>query len=320
MKILLTGASGFVGRSFLERFAGEPGVEIHGVGRRAMSFPNYTQADLSRPFDLAFQPDVVLHAAARAQPWGTRAEFEAQNVEATRQVLEFCRRRDVRTLVYVSSSSVFYREEDQLGISEESPIGPDFVNLYAATKHAGEGLVRNFPHRWVILRPRAVFGPGDTVLFPRILRAAREGGLARIRRPGPPAVGDLIYIDCLSDYLLRAVRDTSVHGDFNLTNNEPIEIERFLFGILRDLGLPEPTRTLSRGLALTAASTVEFFHRVFRPRVEPPITRFGVGVMAYSKTFDVRKSLAALGPPTVDLATGVQRFVAWQKAQMEPRP
>lgn len=320
MKILLTGASGFVGRSFLRQFADDPTLTIHGLGRQPMPFAHYSQIDLSRPFDLDFQPDVVIHGAARALPWGTRTEFENQNVEATRQVLEFCHRRDVRTLIYLSSSSVFYREEDQLDLTEQSPIGPDYVNLYAETKHAGELLVRQFAHRWVILRPRAVFGPDDTVLFPRILRAAQEGKLARIRRPGPPAIGDLIYIDSLCEYMRRAARDASIQGDFNLTNQEPIEIESFLFGILRELGFAAPTRTLPRGFALQFATAIEWFYRVFRPRVEPPITRFGIGVLAYSKTFDVSKAVAALGPPSIDLATGVKRFVAWQKAQLAARP
>jgi nucleoside-diphosphate-sugar epimerase len=48
---------------------------------------------------------------------------------------------------------------------------------------------------------------------------------------------------------------------------------------------------------------------------EPPITRFGVEVMAYSKTFDVSKALAAFGPPPISLEEGVRRFVAWQRAQ-----
>ncbi len=318
MKILLTGASGFVGGAFMRLAAGHPEIEVHGIGRRAMPFVNYTRHDLVEPLELDFTPDVVIHAAARSLPWGSRAEYHAQNVAATRQVTEFCQRKKVGNLVYVSSSSVFYREEDQEGMTEESPIGPEFVNDYARTKYEGECLVREFEGRWVILRPRAVFGPGDTVLFPRILAAALAGKMYRLTRNGPPARGDLIYIDTLCSYLLRAAVDPEIRGEFNLTNHHPIEIEAFLWEIFRRLGIEVPERRLSAAGALQVATGIEWFYRIFRPRTEPPITRFGIGVLAYSKTFDVSKSLAAFGPPAVSLEEGVESFIRWQKQNMPP--
>lgn len=317
MKILLTGASGFVGGSLMEWAAKHPGVSIHGIGRRPLPLANYSQHDLTVPFAYEETPDVVIHAAARSLPWGSAAEFERQNVTATRNILEFCERRGVGTFIYISSSSVFYREEDQELLTEESPIGPSFVNHYARTKYEGECLARKFSGRSVILRPRAVFGPRDTVLFPRILQAARAGKMYRLDRNGvPPARGDLIYIDSLCDYILRAALDPQVEGDFNLTNNEPIEIESFLGEVFRKLGMPFPDKRLSCSKALSIATGIEWLYKLFLPRREPPITRFGISVMAYTKTFDVSKSLRILGPPKVDLVTGVDAFVAWQRANM----
>ncbi len=77
---------------------------------------------------------------------------------------------------------MFYRDGHQFNLTEASPIGPDFVNTYAATKYAGECLLRAYSGEHVILRPRAVFGPGDTVLFPRVLTAA-QGTLAAAAFP-----------------------------------------------------------------------------------------------------------------------------------------
>ncbi len=314
-RILITGASGFVGGAFCLRHAGRDDFEIRGLGRRPCNLPGYVRADLTRPLALDWRPEVVIHAAARSSPWGSLAEFRRQNVLATRRVLDFCEAAGVRKLVYVSSSSVFYRDEDQLDITEETPIGPDFVNHYARTKHEAEELVRRFPRDWVILRPRAVFGPGDTVLFPRILRATTEGRMIAIERAGTPAVGDLIYIDTLSDYLLRAASDPEVKGDFNLTNHEPVEILAFLSGIFARLGLPPVRRAVPLAKAMRLAAVIEAIHRIALPWREPPITRYGIGVLAFSKTFDVSKSLRVLGPPSVPLAEGVERFIAWQKQQ-----
>jgi 2-alkyl-3-oxoalkanoate reductase len=316
MNVLVTGASGFVGGAFVRRFQQAPGLTLHGVGRRPVSTAAYTSIDLSRPFDLAFEPDVVVHAAARASPWGTRRDYQRQNIDATRHVIDFCRRHGQPRLVYVSSSSVFYRDGHQLGLTEDSPIGPRFVNDYAWSKYEGERLVRAYPGDWCIVRPRAVFGPGDTVLFPRILKAARRGRLPLIDNGGDPAVGDLIYIDTLSDYLYAAA--TSAHAPgraFNVTNNQPVAILPFLLSVFDRLGLPRPTRRISLAAAMTAARVSEAAYRLLRLSGEPPVTRFGVGVFAWSKTFDVTRAISAFGPPAVSLDRGVAEFVSWQRAQ-----
>ena len=310
-RILVTGASGFVGGRFMSRFRDRPDLVLHGVGRRPLSDPDYTSIDLSQPFDLAFEPDVVIHAAARAAPWGTAADYERDNVTATRNVIDFCRRFPRRPrLIYVSSSSVFYRNGPQLGLTEDSPIGPRFVNRYAATKHAGELLVREYGGPSLIVRPRAVFGPGDTVLFPRLLAAARAGRLP-LFTGAPPAVGDLIYIDTLADYLLRAVEKPELTGAYNLTNAEPVAIQPFLLDLFARLGLPAPRKRVSIRAALVAAGLTEAAWAILRRKGEPPVTRFGVGVFAWSKTFDVRRALADLGPPSVSIADGLEAFVRW---------
>jgi nucleoside-diphosphate-sugar epimerase len=311
MNVLVTGASGFVGNAFVARFAGT-GMTIHGIGRRASPGPSYSAIDLSRPFELAFRPDVVIHCAARSAPWGTRAEFEAANVAATRNVIAFCERSGMPRLVYVSTTAVFYRNRDQLGVTEDSPIGPHFVNAYAATKRAGEVLVERYAGSWIVVRPRAVFGPGDTTLFPRVLAAARAGRLPLLRRAGPPAVSDLIYIDTLCDYLHAAARSAR-SGAFNLTNGEPVETQAFLLGVLRRLGVPPPARSVDVRVAYLLAGALEAGYRLAAPSREPPITRFGVAALAFSKTFDVRKAVAAFGPPSVSVTEGVERFVRWAR-------
>jgi 2-alkyl-3-oxoalkanoate reductase len=316
MKILLTGASGFVGSSFMRRFADHPDLEILGLGRRTMDIAHYVQHNLTQPLDLPFKPDVVIHGAARAAPWGTRDEFVRQNVQATDNVVNFCVRNGHPKLIYISSSSVFYRHQHQFGMTEDSPMGPRFVNNYAATKHAGELQVRRYPGKYVIVRPRAVFGPGDTVLFPRILRAARLGQLPLFIQKGPAVRGDLIYIDNLCDYLLKAALDDRVVGDFNLTNAEPVAIQEFLSGILDRLGLRPSHRRVPVRVAMLAAGAVELAYRALPLRDEPPITRFGVSVFAYSKTFDVTKAIRLLGPPAVSLAEGTERFIHWQQEQL----
>ena len=145
-----------------------------------------------------------------------------------------------------------------------------------------------------------------------------RGRLPLIDTGGPPAIGDLIYIDTLSDYIHAAATSPHAAGRaFNLTNNQPVEILPFLLDVFDRLGIPRPSRRVSLRTAMRAARVSEAIYRLLRLPGEPPVTRFGVGVFAWSKTFDISRAVAAFGPPSVTLDSGVDRFVAWQKAQWQ---
>lgn len=310
MKILITGASGFLGSSFMSAYENEH--EIYGIGRRVLKKKNYYSFDLRKPIDWDITPDVVIHCAAKSSPWGSYDEFYEQNVLSTQNVIDFCKRKSVKKLIYISSSSVFYKNADQFKINNETTIGPDFVNDYAKTKYMGEELVKEqFPNH-VILRPRAVYGQGDTVLFPRILTAARKGKLPQII--GKEVIGDLVYIDNLIHYMLQAcVQD--ITGEFNLTDGQPVEIYSFLKTILNKLDINVQFKPVSIGKAMFFAGLIENVYRILPIKSEPPITKFGVGVFSYSKTFDVSDTQKVLGLPPYTTEQGVERFVKWQKEQ-----
>ncbi len=297
-----------------QRF-GTLGWSVTGIGRRPLPLAGYLAHDLCQPLpsslDVPF--DVVVHAAARSSPWGRREEFERQNVLATQHVLDACLRQGRPKLIFISSSSVYYQPAHQLGITEETPFPSKPINEYAATKRKAEALVEQYPGNWVILRPRAVIGPGDTVLFPRVLRAAQAGRLPLLISPDGPVVGDLIYIDNLVDCVVRAASAADITGCFNLTNNEPVAIIDFLLDVFARLGIPAPRRRLSVRTAMVSARILEWFYALCLPNREPPITQFGVHVFAYSKTFNVAKMLGTIGPPCVPLSEGVERIVSWVK-------
>lgn len=293
----------------------ETGWKVTGLGRRSLQAPDYVSHDLQSPLPTALDgcADLVVHAAARSNPWGTRQQFHADNVVGTQNVIDFCLRNGMPKLIYVSSSSIYYRPEHQWDITEETPLPDRHVNEYAATKRQAENLVRAYPGRWAILRPRAVFGPGDTVLLPRIIHAARQGRLPVFYSPDGPVVGDLIFIENLVDYVQAAATNERVAGVFNLTNDQPVPILEFLFTVFDRLGIPRPTRRVSAVTAMAMARFLELFHRTFLPRSEPAITRFGVHVFRYSKTFDVTKATEQLGPPRISLDEGLDRTVSWFK-------
>ena len=313
--ILITGSSGFIGGATAKAFRAN-GWTVYGIGRRKRHQKGYIRFDLSNPLSSEIEnairkSDVVLHAAARSSPWGNRKQFTAANVTATKNLIEAGQRNGKPRFVFVSSSSVFYQPRDQIDISETTPFANPAVNLYAQTKQIAEALVREYSGQWVTLRPRAVYGVGDTVLFPRILAAANAGKLPLITRDGEPAIGDLISIGNLVDCFYQAASDPTINGEFNLADNQPQEILAFLLDVFQRLGIPRPQKKLSVRSAFRIAKALELVYGTLRIRKEPPITRFGVHVFAYSKTFDVTKMIDTFGQPKYSTEQSVDQFVEW---------
>ncbi len=313
--VLVTGASGFVGSQAVLQFR-KAGWRVIGTGRKPIIDPDYFRWDISQPCPESLRrqlpkPDVILHAAARSSPWGSKRSFQVQNVIGTQNVLQLAKSLGVSKFIFVSSSSVYYEPRDQLGITELTSHAIRPVNHYAASKQHSEALVKSYPGLWCILRPRAVYGRGDSVLFPRILAAAQAEKLPLLVRRGEPAIGDLLSIQNLTNVFLKAAADPKITGEFNLTDNQSVPINDFLLEIFRRLGLPKPKRQLSVNTAFQAARILEFLYQYSMPWKEPPITRFGVHVFAYSKTFDVRKMLDTFGQPLQSVEEAVDDFTQW---------
>lgn len=309
MKILVTGTSGFVGGA-VGRYLRSRGHHVTGLSRRpprAEATDRTLAHDLARPAPELGPFDAVIHAAALSAPWGRPAAFDAANVEGTRHALAIAARSEAR-FILISSSSVLYAPGDQQGLPEQPAPDTPPVNDYARTKRAAEALTAAYPGVWAILRPRAVYGVGDTVLFPRIARAARLRLLPRFRQ-AVPAQGDLVSIDTLVRQVARAV-EGDARGIFHLIDPAPVRIEAFVTDVLAGLGLPGPALTISPDLARKAAGRLEALSR----RTgwwEPPLTGFGIEVFTATKTFDDRRARALLGLPDVPTEVAVDRFRRW---------
>jgi 2-alkyl-3-oxoalkanoate reductase len=314
MQIVVTGAAGFVGGAFLRRFADRRDFVLHGVARQAVALPNFVRVELSDPFELALRPDVVIHAAGRTSPWGTAREYARDNVDATRNVITFCERHGHPRLILLSSSSVFYRDGEQRDITEASPIAAPFVSRYTASKHAAEALVRAYAGEHVIVRPTAVIGPGDRMLMPRLLAAAAKRRLPVIISDDGPVMTDLICIDALCDYVLTLATQRDVQPAYNLTNGEPVDVHNLLRNVLSRVGLPMPTRRLRARTLLRVAGALEQIHTLLPLLGEPAVTRFGASLLVFSKTFDISRARRDLGPPSISLDEGIDRYVAHLRA------
>lgn len=259
----------------------------------------------------------VVHSAALSSPWGTRQAFEQANVEGTREVLAACRQHSVRTLVHISTPGLYFNFQDRLAVREEDPLPPP-ANLYAKTKAMAEQLVRSedYLDSSVILRPRAIFGPHDNTLLPRLLRVAQGGSLPLMR--GGKAWLDLSYVDNVVDAVelsLARAAAQPLRATFNISNGEPIQVRELFAALASAFALNVRLRHVPYPAVALAAWCMEALGNL-RPSWEPPLTRYSAGLLAYSQTLDLTQARRELGyTPHVPLQEGLKRTAAWLAAQ-----
>jgi nucleoside-diphosphate-sugar epimerase len=327
MRILVTGASGFVG-SHLARHLVRIGHKVVATGRtpKRLAALNDTScemqiADLSTDnlAQLLGQCEGVVHCAARAAPWGDRSLFWRDNVVATERLVAAARRAgSVRRFVYLSSPSIYFRQCDQINLTERFAPPKRWATPYAETKWAGEQRVLAASEIGpVILRPRAVFGPRDTAIVPRIVAVARSG---RFPLPGGgEAWTDITYVDNVVAAILEALNgERNVEGrTFNLTNGEPIQIRDLLNRLVKALDLRVRFIVVPRALAMTLAALSEQTARMRCRGREPRLTSYGVGLLSYTQTLSIEAARHALGyRPKVSIDEGLARYARWWKSQV----
>lgn len=329
-RVLVTGGTGFVGGALARRLA-LLGAEVTALGRdpvRGAALQRdgiaFVPVDNATPGvlpPLVRHQEWVFHCAARSSPWGRHADFVQANVEATRHLLAAARAAGVDRLVHVSTPSLYFSFRDQLAIPETTPPADPQPNAYAATKLAAERLVDAAAaggQPVITLRPRALFGPGDTTLFPRLLRVASRGRFPLFGQ-GDPWI-DATYVENVVDaLLLAAVAPPAFLGKkYNVTNGEPWRRARLLEALFNACMPPPRPRffTVPRRLALDGARALEMCSHVFTGgRWEPPLTRYTAGVLAYSQTLDITAARNDLNyVPRVDIAEGIRRFAAWRQS------
>lgn len=328
MTILVTGATGFLGGAVARKLLAD-GHSVRVSGRKLAAGAELVEQGASFiPGDLRNEAiaeslvqgcDVVIHSAAKSSLWGPKEAFWSSNVEGTRQLLRAAERHGVRRFVHVSTPSVYFEFKDSLNITEDAVLPSTFVNHYTASKHGAEQLVHEAAAAGlsaVILRPRALFGPGDTAIFPRIVRAM-EAGRLRVIGDGKNLT-DLTYIDNAAQACILAMTsDIPESGRiYNITDGTPVPLWPLFETIARALDYTPPRGRLPLGVARTAARAIEAFHARFRPNHEPVFTEYSVGLLGCTLTLDISRARQELGyAPTISSEDGLNHFLAWWREQ-----
>jgi 2-alkyl-3-oxoalkanoate reductase len=258
----------------------------------------------------------VFHAAALSAPWGKREEFFAANVTGTRNVIQACLKHQVSKLVYVSSPSVIFDNNDQINVDESVPYAKRFLSLYSLTKKLAEDLVNDARKELavVIVRPKAIFGPGDNALLSRLIAAARGHRLRQIGN-GKNLV-DLTYVDNVVHALLLASETQWANGKtYHITNGEHVPLWPLLRRVLTNAGCAADLAVAPFSVAYGLATLMEWNAR--RTGVEPLLTRYTVGILGRTQTYNINAARQDLGyEPLVSIDEGIERTLAHIREQM----
>lgn len=318
MIVLVTGASGFLGRAVAAHLVAS-GHRVRTLQRRPSGVEGAADilGSITAPGDVTRAMDGVegvVHLAAKVSLTGARDEFDEVNVEGTTALLDAAEQAGASRFVQVSSPSVAYAGAALAGVGAEPADPLRARGDYARTKAKAEliALARNSPSLHVVaVRPHLVWGPGDTQLIARIVDRARAGRLPLLN--GGTALIDTTYIDNAASGIAAALERAEDAGGraYVLTNGEPRPVGDLLAGICLAAGVKPPRLSIPAWLGRTAGSVIERAWAIKPGADEPPMTRFLAEQLSTAHWFDQRDTRRALAwAPTVSIDEGLRRLAA----------
>jgi len=301
----VTGGSGFVGAALIRRLAADGWVvraiarspegeaKVRAAGAEAVGGDLGGQAALERG---ARGADVAFHAAARLGDFGPWKEFRRVNVDGTKAVVAACRAAGVRRLVHVGTEAALMHGQPLVAVDERAPLALDSPAPYAATKAAAEAVVieANVSGlETVVVRPRCVWGAGDTTLLPILVDLARSGRLRWIG--GGRQLTSTTHVENTVEGLVLAAERGIPGNAYFVTDGSPVVFREFVSTLLATQGVqaPEGELPLWAGRALARGS--ELAWRLLPLSGAPPLARFGLWASALEATIDDSKAREQLG-------------------------
>ena len=301
----VTGGSGFIGGRLIRRLTAE-GWSVRALARSPSAAEKVRAAgaeavngDLERVADMRAGADGcshAFHAAAHLGEWGSRAEFERINVGGTRNVLDACREAGIGRFIHVGTEAALLAGRPLVNVDEEEPLRPDSKAPYAATKAMAEQAVRDANtegFETVVVRPRLVWGRGDTTVLPSLIRAIETGRFSWIG--GGRHLTSTTHVDNTVHGLMLGAERGKAGRVYFVTDGEPVVFRDFITQLVGTQGIEVPDRNMPGPLAKLAAGACEGAWRALPLRGSPPVTRIAVWLSSLETTIDISRARAEVG-------------------------
>lgn len=317
MRIFVTGASGFVGGAAAAKLA----ADGHDV--RAMSRSEKSDAKIAA---LGAQPvrcdledvaaahigdaEAIVHCAAFVEQWGPRDAWRKFNVDGTAHVLAAAKAAGAKRFVHISTESVLWRGQHLRGVDETYPRAPNSPYPYAATKAQAEELVEaanSADFQTIILRPRFIWGPGDTTLLPVIEQMAETGQWQWVDHGR--AQTSTTHIANLVHAIELALTKGRGGEAYFILDDGVRSMKEIISGIGATRGITLPDKSVPSWLADALGSVMEGAWRTFNLKGEPLLTRFSAMIMSRDSVLKDDKARAEMGYlPLISVDEGLRQL------------
>jgi nucleoside-diphosphate-sugar epimerase len=301
----VTGGSGFIGGSLIRRLIAD-GWSVRGLARSdsaeakvAKLGATPVRGELGDPDSIASGAEgceVAFHLAAHLGDTGDWADFERGNVEGTKNTLDGTARAGVRRFVHCGTEAALMAGEPLVNVDETAPLRPDSPAPYPATKAKAEQAVRAASREGfetVVLRPRFVWGAGDTTLLPEMVKMVEAGRFVWVGGGGQLTA--TTQVDNVAEGLVLAAQKGAPGEAYFVTDGEPVVFREFVSDLLRTQNVDPPTRSMPGWLGHALAGVGEPAWRLLPLPGRPPLARFAYWILTQECTIDDSKARRELG-------------------------
>jgi nucleoside-diphosphate-sugar epimerase len=315
MRIFVTGGSGFVGGAAIRKFVAS-GHDVRAMSRSEASDAKIralgaapVRCDL---LDVSAahigDAEAVLHCAAFVEQWGPKDAWKRFNVDGTAAMLAAAKQAGARRFIHISTESVLWRGQHLRNVDESYPLALNSPYPYSWTKARAEMLVREAATNDfipIILRPRFIWGPGDTTLLPTIRAMAKSGGWMWI--DGGRARTSTTHIDNLVHAIELSLTKGRGGEAYFVLDDGVHTMKEMISGIAASEGITLAEKQLPAWLADFAGAACEGVWGLFGLKSEPPLTRFSAMIMSRECILSGAKATAELGyAPVISVEAGMR--------------
>jgi nucleoside-diphosphate-sugar epimerase len=303
--VFVTGGSGFIGGRLIRRLVAD-GWTVKALARSESSASKVREGgaepvmgdldDVAAMTEGARGCEYAFHAAAALGDWGTREDFIHGNVTGTNNALKACREAGVRRFVHVGTEAALLVGQPLVNADETVPLRPDSKAHYPATKAMAEQAVLDANgegFETVVLRPRLVWGPGDTTIVPALKEAVAKGRFSWIG--GGTHRTSTTHVDNVVEGLVLAATKGAPGNAYFVTDGDPVVFREFITKLMATQGVEMPDRSAPTAVVKPLAGLMETTWGALRRKSAPPLTRLAVWLSAYECTIDISKARAELG-------------------------
>jgi nucleoside-diphosphate-sugar epimerase len=292
-RAFVTGGSGFVGGRLIEALRAR-GVEVVALARSDAS-ANKVEAlgataargdlDDTAALEAGMRGcDVCFHCAAHTDQYDPVAIHMQITVEGTKHVLAAAKAAGVARVVHVGTEAVLADGKPIVRADETRPFPAKPMGAYPLTKGLAEQAA--VAAGAVVVRPRFIWGKGDTNVMPELVRAVKSGKFGWFS--GGHYKTSTTHVDNVVEGLLLAAENGRPGEVYFISDGEPVEFRDFITKLLATQGVDAGSRNVPHWVARALVTLTAWMKR-------PPLTRMAFALMAHEVTIDDSKARRELG-------------------------